>query len=75
MRAEALNRSVLGLPCTSRWPVPQDDRGRGSVLVGDVRGDPAGHITEALRVLCSRCDEQPSEDWEGDEGPDLVEGS
>lgn len=47
--AEALNQNVLGVSGRSRWPVQQDDRGRGRVLVGDLRGDLASHISEALR--------------------------
>lgn len=47
MSAEALDRHVLGASRRGRWPVRQDDRGRGSVLVGGVRGDPARHSTDA----------------------------
>lgn len=45
--AEALDRCVLGASRRGRWPVRQDDRGRGSVLVGGVRGDPARRSTDA----------------------------
>lgn len=46
---EALDPSVLGVSCGSRRPVQQDDSGGGGVLMGDVRGDPARHVTDALQ--------------------------
>lgn len=50
VRAEALTRSAPGVPCRSRWPVPQEDSGRG-VPVGHVSGDPASHSTDALQAV------------------------